>query len=491
MEALKAFSLQKIGLVLGPLTFFLCLLFLKPEGLSQSGVVVLGTGMWIAIWWITEAVPIAVSALLPILLFPLFGEFSLKETTAAYGDKFIYLFLGGFVLAISLEKWGVHKRIALLIIHAIGSNRAQIILGFMVATAFLSMWISNTATAVMMIPIAMAVVSHHNESSTNKDTTFASALMLSIAYAASIGGISTIIGTPPNLVFVGIVQKTYGIDITFMQWLKVGLPIAILLLIITWLYLTRIAFPQKNEKLSGGAEEIKDQLKALGKISAEEKKVLAVFVLTAFAWIFRTGLQSLFLPKLDDTIIAIASAMVLFVLPGKEKGERLLNWDDTIKLPWGILLLFGGGMALAYGFEDSGLALWLGSHLNALQGVSVLLLLFVIVGGLNFLTEVTSNLAITAMILPVLSPFALVANVHPFLLMVGATLAASCAFMLPVATPPNAVAFGSGAITMKEMVKAGFVLNLLSILLISLFVYFLLPIFWDLEGVIAPVVQPK
>ena len=254
MKSLKAMSLQKIGLFLGPLSFIFCFLFLKPEGLSQSGVVVLGTGMWIAIWWITEAVPIAVSALLPILLFPLFGDFSLSETTAAYGDKFIYLFLGGFVLAISLEKWGVHKRIALLIIHAIGSNRAQIILGFMVATAFLSMWISNTATAVMMIPIAMAVVSHHNESSTKKDSTFAAALMLSIAYAASIGGISTIIGTPPNLVFVGIIQKTYGIDITFMQWLKVGLPIAILLLIITWLYLTRIAFPQKNEKLSGGAE---------------------------------------------------------------------------------------------------------------------------------------------------------------------------------------------------------------------------------------------
>ena len=229
----------------------------------------------------------------------------------------------------------------------------------------------------------------------------------------------------------------------------------------------------------------------MGKISAEEKKVLAVFVLTAFAWIFRTGLQSLFLPKLDDTIIAIAAAMVLFMLPGKHKGERLLNWDDTIKLPWGILLLFGGGMALAYVFEDSGLALWLGSHLNALQGVSILLLLFVIVGGLNFLTEVTSNLAITAMILPVLSPFAFVAHVHPFLLMVGATLAASCAFMLPVATPPNAVAFGSGAITMKEMVKTGFVLNLLSIILISLFVYFVLPHIWDLNTPAVPILQPK
>ena len=474
---------KQIGLIAGPALFISTLLFFRPEGLGPSAKAVLASTLWIATWWILEVIPIAVTALLPIILFPLTGALDLKATTASFGHRYIFLYIGGFILAIAIERWKLHQRIALYIIRLIGANIRSIILGFMIATAFLSMWISNTATSVMMLPIGMAVISQLRDNPATKENenrTFGKILMLAIAYSASIGGIATLIGTPPNLVLAGIVQELYGIEITFSKWILIGLPVSLLLLVICWYYLTHMAASFKAQSFPGGQQEIQRQIVNLGRISYEEKVVFAVFVCTALAWITRSFLLNRFIPALDDTIIAIISAVVLFLLPaGKGQNRPILRWDEAVKLPWGVLLLFGGGLSLAEGFKTTGLAAWIGSQLSLLDGLSLFLLLFVLVAAVNFLTEITSNLATTAMLLPILAPLALVIGVHPYTLMIGATLAASCAFMLPVATPPNAIVFGSGYLKIPEMVKTGVWLNIISIILVSLIVYFLLPILWD------------
>jgi len=475
---------QKIGLFLGPILFIVILLFFHPEGLNKEANAVLASAIWIAVWWITEALDIAVTALLPIVLFPLSGGLTLTQTTASYGHKYIFLFVGGFILAIAIEKWSLHKRIALTIIKIVGTNVVHIILGFMVATAFLSMWISNTATAVMILPVGMAIVLQLNDNPdtvANENLIFGKALMLAIAYSASIGGMATLIGTPPNLVLAGVVQESYGIEITFSQWFSFGFPVSLLFLTIAYFYLTRVAFKFKQKEFPGGSGEIKRQLKALGEISFEEKMIFAVFILTAFAWITRSFLLQQFIPAIDDTIIAMCSAFILFLLPSSKKGTSILNWNDAIKLPWGILLLFGGGMALASGFESSGLALWIGEQLKSLGTIPLILLLLILITAVNFITEITSNLATTAMLLPVLVSLASAIGVHPYFLLVGATVAASCAFMLPVATPPNAVVFGSGYLKIEDMVKKGFWMNIISIVLLTLIVYYILPLLWDLS----------
>jgi len=475
---------QKIGLLLGPIMFVVILLFFHPEGLNKEANAILASAIWVAIWWITEALDIAVTALLPIVLFPLSGGLTLTETTASYGHKYIFLFIGGFVLAIAIEKWSLHKRIALTIIKIVGTNVVHIILGFMVATAFLSMWISNTATAVMILPVGMAIVlqlKDNPDTVDNENLIFGKALMLAIAYSASIGGMATLIGTPPNLVLAGVVQESYGIEITFSQWFSFGFPISLLFLSIAYFYLTRVAFKFKQKEFPGGSGEIKRQLKALGKVSFEEKMIFAVFILTAFAWITRSFLLQQFIPAIDDTIIAMCAAFLLFLLPSSKKGRPILNWNDAIKLPWGILLLFGGGMALAMGFEASGLALWIGEQFQSLGAIPLILLLLILIAAVNFITEVTSNLATTAMLLPVLVSLASAIGVHPYFLLVGATVAASCAFMLPVATPPNAVVFGSGYLKIEDMVKKGFWMNIISIVLLTLIIYYILPLLWDLS----------
>ena len=480
---MKKINYSNIGLYLGPALFLVLTFFFHPVGLSNEGIAILGIAIWMACWWITEAVPIAVTALMPIALFPLTGALDIQSTTTPYGHRYVFLYLGGFLLAIAIEKWKLHKRIALNIIRIIGTDVTKLILGFMVATAFLSMWISNTATAVMMLPIGMALIAQMKDNPSTpmrEDSVFGKALMLAIAYSASIGGLATLIGTPPNLVFAGLVQKQYGIEISFMQWIKIGLPISIVLLIICWKYLTTIAFKFPEKSFATGKEEIKRQVKTLGSMSFEEKSVLVVFVFTAFMWIFRALLQD-FIPGLDDTVIAIGSAIILFLLPSKAATEKLLDWEDTLKVPWGVILLFGGGLALAEGFTTSGLAEWLGNQLLSLNGLSALLIIFILVTAVNFLTEVTSNLATTAMLLPILASLAVALNIHPFMLLVPATIAASCAFMLPVATPPNAIVFGSNQLRIPDMVRAGFWLNIISIILVTLVVYFLLPVVWELK----------
>ncbi len=478
------FNLKQAGLIAGPLAFLLCKWWLHPEGMSPEANSVLASTLWIAIWWITEAIPIAATSLLPIILFPLTGGLDLGSTTASFGHRYIFLYIGGFMLAVAIERWNLHKRIALNIIQLIGTNVTRIILGFMVATAFLSMWISNTATAVMMLPIGMAIIAQLRDNPAtveDENQIFGKALMLAIAYSASIGGMATLIGTPPNLVLAGIVQELYQIEISFTQWIVFGLPISVSLLIICWLYLTRIAFRFKQKAFPGGREEIRKQLRLLGRVSYEEKSVLVVFVLTAFAWISRSFLLNLWLPALDDTIIAVIAALILFVLPSRERGGAILHWEEAVKIPWGILLLFGGGLALAEGFKVSGLAEFIANQMTLLQGISVLLLVLILVAAVNFLTEVTSNLATTSMLLPILAPMALTMGVHPYVLMVAATVAASCAFMLPVATPPNAVVFGSGYLRIPDMVRTGIWMNILSILFITGLVYYFLPLVWDID----------
>ena len=478
---------KKVGLISGPLAFILILFFFQPEGLNPRANAVLASTAWIAIWWITEAIPIAVTALLPIILFPLTGGLGLSETTASFGHKYVFLYIGGFIIAIAIQKWNLHKRIALNIINLIGTNVVNIILGFMMATAFMSMWISNTATAVMMLPIAIAIVTQLKDDPNTiekENLIFGKALMLGIAYSASIGGLSTLIGTPPNLVLAGVVEETFGYEITFAQWFQFGFPISSVLLFICWKYLTSFAFKFKQKKFPGGREEISKQLKALGQISYEEKLVGLVFGLTALAWVSRSFLLQSIIPSIDDTIIAMIGAIIIFLIPTKNKERRLINWEEAVKLPWGILLLFGGGMALAAGFKDSGLALWIGSQMTLLDGISLFLLVIILITAVNFLTEITSNLATTAMLLPILYPMAITIDVHPFILMVSATVAATCAFMLPVATPPNAVVFGSGYLRIPDMVRVGIWMNLLSIVILTLFVFFILPILWDFDPLV-------
>ncbi len=484
MRTTSKINSKNVGMISGPLAFLIVKLFFNPEGLSQEANAILASTLWIAIWWITEAIPIAVTSLLPIILFPMSGGLDIKTTTAAFGNHNIFLYLGGFILAIGIEKWNLHKRIALNIIAIIGTNVKTMILGFMIATAFLSMWISNTATSVMMLPIGIAIISQLSDNPNtieNENKIFGKALMLSIAYSASIGGIASLIGTPTNLILAGIIKEIYGYEITFTNWIMIGLPISLLMLFLSWRYLVQIAFTFKQKEFPGGKNEVKKQLKELGKISFEEKWVLAVFIFTAFAWISRSFLLQRVFPAIDDTIIAIFAALLLFVLPSKQKGKPLMNWKSATKLPWGVLLLFGGGLALASGFKESGLAQWIGAQMTLLDGVHLFILLACIVTIVNFLTEITSNVATTSMLLPVLASMALSLDVHPFILMVGATIAASCAFMLPVATPPNAVVFGSGYLTIPDMMRKGFWLNMISILIIIGFTYYALPYLWDFK----------
>ena len=475
---------KKIGLILGPLAFVIFLIFGQFEGLSNSGQSVLASTLWIAIWWVTEAIPIAATALLPIILFPLSEGMELPTTTESYGHKYVFLYLGGFLIAIGIEKWNLHKRIAINIISFIGTDIRKVILGFMIATAFLSMWISNTATSVMMLPIGVAIIKQLKDnpaSLENENTIFGKALMLAIAYSASIGGIATLIGTPPNLVMAGVISEIYNYEITFSKWFIFGFPISIILLFFCWYYITRVAYVFHQKEFPGGKTEINRLKNDLGPISYEEKIIAVIFALAGFCWITRSFFLQSILPVIDDTIIAISFGLILFLIPSKAKTNTLLNWKDTIQLPWGVIILFGGGMAIAKAFEISGLAIWLGELMTTLNALPLFILIIGLIAAVNFLTEITSNLATTAMILPVLASLAFEIGVHPFGIMIGAAVAASCAFMLPVATPPNAIVFGSGYLKIPDMVSRGIVLNVFSIILIAVMVYFILPILWDIN----------
>ncbi|WP_087972545.1 SLC13 family permease [Oceanobacillus rekensis] len=482
--------IQLTGLILGPLLFFITLFFISPEGLSDEGVAVLATTIWMAVWWMTEAIPIPATALLPIILFPMTNGMDIGATTSAYGSDTIFLFMGGFILALAMERWNLHRRIAISIISVMGTNTDRIVLGFMVATGFLSMWISNTATAMMMVPIGLAIIyqvsdalKNDSQIDTSKENfAFGKSLMLGIAYSASLGGMATLIGTPPNVILAGTVNELYGVEISFARWMLFGVPFAWAFIILAWVYLTKMAFPLKLKSLPGGRKIIDEEKQKLGKASYEEKMVFVIFILAAFSWISRTFILNQINPYINDAIIAIAAALLLFIIPSKNiKGDYLMNWESAVKLPWGILLLFGGGLAIAAGFTSSGLSEWIGNQLTALQGVNVFVIIIAVTALVIFLTEITSNTATATMMYPIMAALALAIDMHPFVLMTAAGLAASCAFMLPVATPPNAVVFGSGYLRIPDMAKSGFWLNITGVVLVALTVYFLVPLFLGIE----------
>ncbi|MEC3879006.1 SLC13 family permease [Parapedobacter sp. 10938] len=450
---------KTILLFTGPL-LFLIIHHVPLAGLSAEGQAVLACTAWIAFWWITEAVELPVTSILPILIFPLSGAMTVEQTTSSYGSPFIFLFMGGFIVGLAIEKWELHKRIAYGIIGAIGTSEKKVLLGFMLATGFLSMWISNTATAIMMLPIGISVASHFG----NRQP-FSKNIMLGIAYAASIGGVATLIGTPPNIILAGIVKESLGIEISFLNWMLFATPFSVILLWITWFSLTRY-------KPVAQADAVGFTFDKLGKMSTPEKRVAYVFVLVAFFWISRSFIWNRFFPTLDDTMIAIFGALLMFLTPaGKGKGN-LMDWKAAKKIPWGVLLLFGAGLAIAKGFSNTDLTVWLAGHFTKLALLPVALIMIAIIAGINFLTEITSNTATASMILPVLITLGVSLNLDVLPLLTGAAIASSCAFMLPVATPPNAIVFSSGKVTMTNMIRAGFFLNIASILLIYIFIQY-------------------
>ncbi len=478
-------SQKQFFLIIGPAIFFLLLLLGTPEGIPRPAYLVLISTIWIAIWWVTEAVPIPMASLLPMILYPLMGVMSMNEVVAPFAKPIIFLFIGGFILALAMEKWNLHRRIALSIIAKVGTNLEQIVGGFIIATGFLSMWISNTATTMMMIPIAFSVIQQFDDLEADKKDRiagFGKALLLSIAYSASIGGMATLVGTPTNLIFAEAVRDLYQVEIPFDQWFLFGLPISLILLVVCWWHIARNKFQLHKVQIAGNKDVIKQQLNALGKMSGEEKWVLAIFGIVAFAWIGRRYLLNPFIPAINDTHIALIGALALFMIPApNKKGEQLMDWETALKLPWGILLLFGGAFAVAAGFEKSGLTTWLGEQLGLLNFVPYWVILLVIVTVVNFLTEITQNMATCTLMMPVLAGLALAINVHPYGLMVATCIAASCAFMLPFATAPNAIVFGAGLIEIKDMIRVGFLLNLFSIGVIVLLTYFLLPLIWEID----------
>jgi solute carrier family 13 (sodium-dependent dicarboxylate transporter), member 2/3/5 len=475
---------MSLGLFIGPILFLIILLWPPVYGMPKEAQVMLAVTAWIAAWWISEAIPIPATSLLPLILLPLLQTMTLADVAKSYSNPMVLLYMGGFMIAVSIEKWNLHKRIALFIIQWIGTDSKRIVLGFMVATAFLSMWISNTATSLMMLPIGIAVIIQLDGTNGKftKGSKLGKSLMLGIAYAASIGGIATLVGTPTNIILASVIKELYGFDISFSLWMSYGFPVAVFLLGVCWWYLTSVAFPsQETSNVQLGKVEIQRQYQELGPISTEEKRVAIVFFLVSFLWISRGLFLKDALPALDDTIIALIGVLLLFVIPSSKPSQALLDWKTAEKIPWGILILFGGGLALAEGFKVTGLAAWIGGQFVFLDFMAFGLFLLIIVTAVNFLTEITSNVATASMLLPILAAISASMGVHPFGLMFGATMAASCAFMLPVATPPNAVVFGSGYLEIKDMIRAGFWLNIFSILVITLITRYLLPIIWGLD----------
>ncbi len=462
-----------IGLLAGPLLFLLVYLLLGSTTLSLKGVAVLSLGAMMVTWWVTEAVPLPVTALLPMVLFPLLSVSTVREASQPYGDPVIFLFMGGFILALGLEKYNLHERVALNLIRLTGTSGNGIILGFMLATALISMWISNTATAVMMLPIASSVTSLLAKEIGQKDhpkfQKFATGLMLAIAYAASIGGIATIIGTPPNVVMVGYMKRFYNLDVSFSNWMIVGIPLMIALLASCYFIITKILYRNGLKAIEGSEQLIHRKLSELGKITKEEKLVMVIFSITCFFWIFRQNINLLIGKNLlDDTTIAMTGGVFMFLLPVNLKESKfILEWKDMKGLPWGILLLFGGGLCLAQGMEDAGLVQIVGNKISQ-QGAAISLpaLTFLLTFISMALTEVMSNVALTTIFVPVVFGIADGFHINPILLAMPVTFAASCAFMMPVSTPPNAILFASGYIRVKEMIKTGLLLNLFSLVII-------------------------
>jgi sodium-dependent dicarboxylate transporter 2/3/5 len=462
----------------------------NPLQLDVKAAKVLAIAFLVIFLWITEAIPMAASALLPLILFPLLNIMPVKEVAKSYGDPIIFLFMGGFFLGLAIEKWNLHKRIALNIVRLSGTNGNSIILGFVIATGTISMWLSNTATTMMLFPIATSVIFVIKENHTQgNQQNFSIALMLVIAYASNLGGIATIIGTPPNVAYVGFIKDKLNHSIDFFDWMKLVMPLSIVLLLLLYIVTTRFLYPNKMEKSEATANYIKEEINKLGKMSATEWRVLLIFLITAFLWITQSIWNKLFQLKLDDAMIALIGAVLLFAIPSsikKDEAENsvylpILDWNDTKRMAWGILILFGGGLALAKGLEEAGLIQLLGKVLAQIAPDNLFLLILLITTLSIFISEVMSNVAQVIIFAPVVTALAVSLNIHPLLLGIPMCLGASCAGMLPMGTPPNAIAFSSGHIALKDMLKTGFVMNIISILFISLACYFFLPLLMNIK----------
>jgi sodium-dependent dicarboxylate transporter 2/3/5 len=481
---------QKTGLFLGIGLFLIVVLFFDLEPSKPIVTRMAAVAVLMAVWWITDAIPLFATALLPMVLYPLLGILSTKATAPIYVNSTIFLFMGGFMIALTMEQWNLHKRIALFIIRVIGGGPSRIVLGFMAAAAFLSMWISNTATAIMMVPIGMAIIAQMEAKFSIEEThKFTLGLMLGIAYACSVGGMATLVGTPPNLAFVRIFSITFptATPIAFGTWFVMALPLSLFMMVIIWLILTKILF-RVPPHITVDKSIVDKEYEELGSMSYEERIVLVIFFLTALMWIFRKDLvlgfvsipgwsQLIPYPKLiDDGTVALFMAMLMFLIPTRSfdaKSPTIMGPDVIKNIPWNIVILFGGGFALAKGFQVTGLSALIGHKFAGIEGLHPLIMIFIICAGLTFLTEVTSNTATTQMVLPILASVAFDIKANPMLLMIPATLSASCAFMMPIATPPNAIVFGSGRIKIAEMAKAGILINIIGAIVIALFIYFI------------------
>lgn len=477
---MNAYSIsQKIGFFAGPILFLL-LYHLPITIFNPMAHKVIALAIWMIIWWITETVAIPVTALLPMTVFPLIGVMDVKAATSYYASPIVYLFFGGFIIALALEKVGLHRRIALNIIKKTGTNANGVILGFMIATAAMSMWISNTASTVVMLPIASSVIQllvNDKDGFTKNDQNFALAIMLGIAFSANIGGMATIIGTPPNTVMAGFVENEYGIQIDFVKWMAMGLPFCMILLAANYFVIVKWIYPNHLGQLAGSSKIIEQELTKLGPPSRGEKTVMVLFAATALSWIFRTNLNDWFDWQLTDTGISLLGAMSMLVTPiAFDKGHFTLNWEDTSRLPWGILLLFGGGLALANGLAKAGMIDLIGASIAEQEGLSVFWITAALIFIMLFLTELIGNVALVAIFAPMIAGIAIGLEVDLLYLLIPVTLASSCAFMLPMATPPNAIVFASGHIKVYQMVKVGIFLNLIAVLLLIGLATFVIPV---------------
>ncbi|MBT8273905.1 MAG: DASS family sodium-coupled anion symporter [Bacteroidia bacterium] len=470
---------KKIGLFLGPLVFIVIQL-LPYDLISDKGDNVIAVALWMIIWWITETVSISVTALLPLVLFPLLKVLPIADVGANYGSPIIFLFFGGFVLALALEKVNLHKRIALTIIKLTGTTPNKVVLGFMIATAFLSMWISNTASTVVMLPIAMSVIHlliDDADGFTKQDKNFALSIMLGIAFSANAGGIATVIGTPPNSVLIGLLENEYNIEVSFLKWMLLGLPFSMILISIIYLILVKWFFPTSGIQFGTSGDVIYEELAKLGPTSPKEKRVLLIFAVAVFLWIFRTLINKL-IPglALSDTIISMIAAISLFAIPFSiRRNDFIIRWPDTQKLPWGILILFGGGLALAKGMSASGIVDVVASAIASSE-ISILFTVSLLIILMLFMTELMSNVALVAVLAPVVAGIAIGLEVPMLYVLIPVTIASSCAFMLPMATPPNAIVFASGYIKVHQMARVGIVLNLIAVALLILMFKFVVPL---------------
>lgn len=463
----------RIGLFLGPILFALVLISPPPAGLETSGWRIAAMGVLMAVWWITEAIPIPATALLPIPLVPLLAAGTIDQATRPYANPLIFLFLGGFMIALAIERWGLHRRVALRIIGLIGTQPLNLIAGFMVSAALASMWISNTATTLMLLPIGLSVVAWFDAA--HEDENFATFLLLAIAFGASVGGLGTLVGTPPNALMAALVAETLGLEIGFARWMLVGVPLVLIALPLTFLLLAR-AFPLTIKEIPGGDERVEGAVRESGPMTRGEKMVAIVFVLTAVTWITRPVLTR-WIPGLTDPGIALTGGLALFLLPVDfARGEFLLRWRDTRRLPWGILVLFGGGLSLAASISRTGLAEWLGGILGGLGTWPFGLLLLVIAAVVILFSELASNTATAAAFLPIVAAVALAIGIDPLTLVIPTAIAASGGYMLPVATPPNAIVYSSGRITIPQMVRGGALLDLVFLILVPVAAYTLVPL---------------